>query len=362
MRTTYDRFLLLLQGDRQIPDVNAKRQDLKTNKAPSPLPRVVDIEQGIVMVVTDLHGDWPLYQRYRDIFLALRERGLANTLILTGDFIHSTTSSYEDRSLDIVLDLIQLREALGKRLLVLLGNHELPHLYHITLAKGDRVYTPSFEAAMGEHRKEIIHFFDTLPFYVRTRAGVSVCHAGAFSEVGNDGVAARLFTYSHQRVLHEVEAQLPAAHRPALHRRVSELLEVQYDILASHYLNVHHPDDPRYDDYLIGLVAGEHPRFELLWSAFFTDNEREHGVTYTTYVNKLLYALSKGWHRQRVLVAGHLPCRGGYRVLASGRQLRLASGAHAQPYESARYLLFDAGKAVEGARDLVAGLGSVFSN
>ncbi len=314
------------------------------------------------MVVTDLHGDWPLYQRYCDIFLALRERGLVDTWVLTGDFIHSTTSSYEDRSLDIVLDLIQLREALGDRLILLLGNHELPHLYHITLAKGERVYTPSFEAAMGEHRAEVIRFFETLPFYVRTRAGVAICHAGAFPEVGDDGAAAQLFTYSHRRVLREVEAQLPIAHRPALRRKVSELLEVQYDILASHYLNVHHPDDPRYDDYLIGLVAGEHPRLELLWSAFFTDNEQEYRGKYPVYVNKLLYALSRDWHQQRVLVAGHLTCRGGYRVLASGQQVRLASGVHARPYESARYLLFDAGKAVEGARDLVEGLGSVFSD
>jgi len=326
------------------------------------LSRVVDVTQGTLMVVTDLHGNWPLYQRYRDIFLALRERGLADALVLTGDFIHSTTPSYEDRSLDIALDLIQLHETLGNQLLVLLGNHELPHLYHITLAKGERVYTPSFEAAMGEHRKEIIHFFDTLPFYVRTRAGVSVCHAGAFAEITEEGAAARLFTYSHQRVLREVEAQLPAAHRPALRRKVSELLEVDYDLLASHYLNVHHRDDPRYDDYLIGLVAGEHPTFDLLWSAFFTENERENGTPYAAHVNRLLYHLSIDWHPQRVLVTGHLPCRGGYRSLAGGHQLRLASGAHAQPYESARYLLFDAGKVVEGAKDLKEGLGSVFSN
>ena len=60
-----------------------------------------------------------------------------------------------------------------------------------------------------------------------------------------------------------------------------------------------------------------------------------------------------------VLVAGHIGCRGGYRVLANGKQLRLASGSHAHPYDSAKYLIFDAGKPVADAKTLLPGLGSV---
>ncbi len=29
--------------------------------------RVVSLDDGVVMVVTDLHGDWPLYERYRTL-------------------------------------------------------------------------------------------------------------------------------------------------------------------------------------------------------------------------------------------------------------------------------------------------------
>ena len=120
------------------------------------------MDDGVVMVVTDLHGDWPLYQRYRDIFLALRERELVDTLVIAGDLIHSEGPSETDRSLDIVLDLMALHETLGPRLVVLLGNHEMAHLYAVVLSKGDVTYTPRFEAALGSHRDAVLSFFDSL--------------------------------------------------------------------------------------------------------------------------------------------------------------------------------------------------------
>ena len=89
------------------------------------------------MVVTDLHGDWDAYAHYRDRFLTLQARGRADYLIFTGDLIHSDRLPRDDRSLDIVLDVLRLKEVLDERVIYLLGNHELPHLYGITLQKGD---------------------------------------------------------------------------------------------------------------------------------------------------------------------------------------------------------------------------------
>lgn len=83
----------------------------------------------------------------------------------------------------MILDVMRLREELGNRLIYLMGNHEFPHRYTITLQKGDDLFTPRFEWAMGQHRPKIMALLDSLPFYVRTKSGVSVCHAGAFPEV-----------------------------------------------------------------------------------------------------------------------------------------------------------------------------------
>ncbi len=323
-------------------------------------PRVVSLEAGVAMVVTDLHGDWDAYRRYRGHFLTLQARGQAGYLVFTGDLIHSDGPPQEDRSLDILLDVLALRATLGDRLIYLLGNHELPHLYGITLQKGDRLYTPRFEAALGEHRSSILSLFASLPFYVRTRAGVSISHAGAAAEMSVPGAAARVFSYSHQGVLDKVMADLPLEQRPSLRAGFGKLSGERYDDMARDYLAVTGPDDPRYDDLLIGLLASTHPDLELLWAALFTRNEQQYGERdYAIFLDALLHDLSAGFHRQEVLVTGHIPCQDGY-ALVAGRQLRLASGAHAHPRQAGRCLLFDVEKPVRWADELLSGLESVF--
>jgi len=328
---------------------------------PSTPSRVVDLDAGVVMVVTDLHGDWDVYRRYRDRFLDLETRGQADTLIFTGDLIHSDGPADEDRSLDIVLDILALRASLGDRIIYLLGNHELPHLYGITLQKGTHLYTPSFEAAMGAHREDIISFFDGLPFYVRTRSGVSLCHAGAFAGAGEPDAMARLLACSHRKIWTEVSALLSTDQRASLRARFARLDDESYDDLAHRYLAVSGPDDPRYDDLLIGfMVSSLHPEFNLLWAALFTGNEWECGEDeYALRLDTMLRELSRGFHRQRVLVAGHMACSGGYALIAGGRQLRLASGSHSYPFEAGCYLLFAVEEPVRQADELLDGLGSV---
>jgi len=324
---------------------------------------IVDIDHGVVMVITDLHGDWPLYERYRDIFLALRERELVDTLILAGDFIHSEGPPETDRSLEIVLDLMALRETLGPRLVVLLGNHEMVHLYAVVLSKGDHTYTPRFEAALGRHREAVLAFFDSLPFFVRTRAGVALCHAGAFPQARDRDAMAQLFAFSHRDVWARGAARAPLRYREPLRLRLGELSDAPYEDLVREYFAITDPNDPHYDDYLISQFAMAEPDFDLLWEAFCESNELQYGeVAYAGYVEALLHHLSEDYAPQSVLVTGHIGCRNGYRVVAGGRQLRLASGIHAYPYESARYLLFDAGKPVTDVKGLSSGIGSVFAH
>ncbi|MGC9349572.1 MAG: metallophosphoesterase family protein [Anaerolineae bacterium] len=325
--------------------------------------RVVDIEAGGVMVVTDLHGDWPLYERYRDVFLHLREQGLARALVFTGDMIHSDGLPEADRSLDIVLDLIELQAALGPDLVVLLGNHEMPHIYHVPLSRGEQVYTPRFERALGSHRETALSFFRSCPFYVRTRAGVTLSHAGAFPEAQDGAAVSKLIGFSHQAVLDAALSGMLPEDRPGLRQAVSKLTGVPYATAAREYLAVETPESPRYDDYLLGILAGFQDDFKLLWSALFSQNEHAVGTkAYRRQAKALLEALSEGYHPQLVLVTGHIGCRNGYRVLAGARHLRIASGSHAHPLRSARYLLFDAGKRIDSAADLLPGLGSLFES
>ena len=323
--------------------------------------RILDLDAGHVMVVTDLHGDYAAYSRYRDRFFALRAAGQAEVFLLAGDYVHSSTPQETDRSLEIVLDLLHLRETLGPDLVVLLGNHELPHLYGITISKGSLVYGPRLEKAMGSHRARILEFFDGLPFYMRTRAGVVVAHAGACEPATTAVGLQRLRDYSHQAELEKVDAFLADQDRPSLRAGLGKLSDQVYASLAAENLGVTDPADPRYDDVLRGvLVTSLSSTFQIAWEALFNKNEDEYGeLKYAWILKAFLNSLSDGYVNQRALVSGHVSVVGGHQIVAN-RQLRLASWTHANPIQAGEYLLFDAGQPIQGVEDLLAGVRSLW--
>jgi predicted phosphodiesterase len=326
------------------------------------MSRIVDLEWGRVMVVTDLHGDYPVYCRYRDRFLELRARGQANVLVFIGDLIHTEGARRTDGSLEIVLDLLRLRRDLGDGLIILLGNHEMPHLYGIAISKGGYTYTPRFEIAMSHHRPAIVSFFDELPLYVRTRAGVTLAHAGASHAASTVEGLRRLADYSHSAEMAKVDALLEGQDRASARAGLAKISGQDYAVLVEQNMGLTDPDDPRYDDVLRGvLVTGLSSDFQRLWEATFNKNEHQYGLgEYTRLLEDTLAALSEDFVEQRAIVSGHIQVLGGY-VVVLGRQLRLASWAHATPPEAGRYLLFDAGRPITGVDDLIKGLHTVFT-
>ncbi|MCB0155867.1 MAG: metallophosphoesterase [Anaerolineae bacterium] len=311
------------------------------------------------MVVTDLHGDWDAYQRYRDRFIDLQAKGQIDFLILTGDLIHRYSLRRPDQSLEIVLDVIALQEKFGEAVICLSGNHELPHIYGISLAKGRRIFTPQFEEILttSQTREVVIPFFHSLPFYLRTKAGVTITHAGASPNQGPD-----LYHWDHQELLSWSDTALEKGNLEFLRNSYASRHQLPYEVLAKGYLSVSGPDDPRYNDLLRGFVATTNASFDrILWPALFTRCEEEYGAAkYSSILEKALLDLSNDFHRQRVLVAGHMDTEGGYQVV-SKYHVRLSSGRHAHPREAGRYLVFDAATPINNARDLLDGrLGTVF--
>ncbi len=324
--------------------------------------RMVDIQGGILMVVTDLHGDWDAYQRYRDRFLGLQSQGNVDFLLITGDLIHYTGPASQDGSLKMILDLISLKETFRDRVIYLLGNHELPHIYSLLLRKGEHLFTPRFQHVMGERRAEIVSFFERLPFFVRTPGGVSLCHAGASTSLSSAGAYSRLLNFSHQRVKDETVALVSPEKWSSLRRELADQHGMSYDEMARAYLDVSGADDPRYDDFLIGsAVSLFHPDWRLLWKMVSTRNELEYGpAVYPIVLEESLKQLSVDSGSQTVLVSGHMDCGGGYTIV-DRRQLRIASAKNASPREAGKYLLLDSEQKVDGASGLVPGLGTVFA-
>ncbi len=326
--------------------------------------RVIDLNAGIAMIVTDLHGDWEAYVRYRDRFFELRENGRVDTLIFLGDLIHHEGEKEIDKSVDIVLDVMRLQQQLGDKLICLMGNHEMPHIYSFILAKGEHRYTARFEWAMGQHRAEIVRFFQERPFYIRTRAGVTFTHAGAAPELADPQIVNTLFNFSHTQLLAEATATVQEGERPSLRNAITKMSNQPYDQIIQEHFAISSPDDPRYNDYLIGVIASSsHPHFDLLWSAFFNKNEMQFGKRpYQQMVTNMLTNFSAHYDTpQNFLISGHINCRGGHTIV-NKQQLRLASGKHAHPRESGQYLLLNLGEKINRIEDLQTGLGSVFKH
>ncbi len=319
------------------------------------MSKALNIGHGTAYVVTDLHGQLEPYLRYRDHFLSLLDHGRADMLILLGDVIHGYGRPEDDASLDMLLDIMQLQSELGPhRVIMLLGNHELPHIYGVTLSKGAMEFTPRFEAAMGEHRPYIIEFLKTLPFWIRTPSGVLLTHAGAAASVAAPQVAAQMADFSHDMLLREAEALMSREDVLDLIRASMKMSLEEYDWMARYHLAVSGQDDPRYLDLLRGLIVSSLQEWQPLWDFLF--NQCEAGLSLSFYrqvLNRYLSAYSSEEWPQRVVVTGHMAVRDGFEIVAD-QQLRLASWAHATPKDAGCYLLFDVAQPVASARDLIS--------
>lgn len=336
--------------------------------------RVVDLNVGVAMVVTDLHGAWDVYRRLRDQYLAQRGKGAIDYLVLCGDLIHSEGLDESDSSLDILLDLMALQAEQGKdRVIVLLGNHELPHIYGLTLAKGSVEYTPRFEAALTRldqryktpvRRKDVIDFLVGLPFFVRTKAGVLLTHAGAGPDVSSSKHAERLLKINHLELIETADKELQRFDIASLQRGYSHFTGLSYDEQAKRYLAVTGSDDPRYNDLLrVLFLSGQNTDFDLMWNTLFSQNELEVGDSnyIRTVKNFLQYLSEVSPNEQRVLTTGHIGVKDGFTEVGK-QQLRFASYTHAFPKRSARYLILDCATPVKTAADLIPGLRFVFDD
>ncbi len=327
-----------------------------------PYPRLWSLDAGIAMVVTDLHGDWDAYRRYRDRFVDLHAHNQADHLIITGDLIHSDYPSL-DKSLEMVLDLLVLKANYGPAIIYLCGNHELPHIYSFILSKGKRNYTPAFEHAITNsgRRDEIIALFDSLPFYLRTKAGVSLTHAGASAATMHADNSKTLFNWSHQDTLTQTDTLFASEDIAALRNGYAKMAHASYNQLSQEYLAVSGSNDPRYNHLLRGFFVTNQSTFDtLLWPALFTRCEHEYGQTdYPIFLDALMKELSIEGETQNLLVTGHITVNRGHKTIAK-RQLRLASAQHATPREAGQYLLFDTAQKVVTLEKLAQGLGTVY--
>jgi len=319
------------------------------------LNRAVDLAEGRAYVVTDLHGEWSAYVRYRDHFLSLLDRGDSDILVILGDVIHGYGKTEDDNSLPMLWDVMELQKSLGTdRVVMLCGNHELPHIYGVPLSKGQQSFTPRFEHALGEYREPVIQFLKSLPFMVRTKAGVMLTHAGASTLTATENSAEMLLSFSHEDLLAEVDKLLTRSDVLDLIFEHLQMSLEEYDHKSWELLAVTGSNDPRYFALLRGFIATSlEPEWSALWEFFFTQCEAAGGVThYLRVLKKFLSIYALPEQAQTMLVTGHIPVRNGVEIIGE-QQLRLASWSHSIPQESGRYLLLDTAKPLHSMDELL---------
>lgn len=311
-------------------------------------------------------GEGEVYFHLRDTFLDLKQQGDVDRLVICGDLIHGYGDETNDASLDMLLDIMRLQSELDDDVVtMLLGNHEFPHIYSVTLSKGDMEFTSRFEHSLvsldkkrdGFNRDDVMAFLRSLPFYVRTKAGVVLTHAGASPAIKSDEVAYHVLEFEHENLL-DLGDQL-------LENYSIELLKnsQEYCLQAKHYLAVDDVDDPRFTDLLRGnLLSQTSPDFQLLWDVLFATNESGLGIAdYSLVADVFLRQISEfSQYEQRFIVAGHIAAKNGATLIGS-RHLRLASYAHAKPSQSGKYLLLDCEKPIQSMDELIQGLCPVFN-
>ena len=320
--------------------------------------RVVDIHGGVAMIVTDLHGEGNVYRHLRDTFLDYYRLGEADRLIICGDLIHGYGSVEQDASLGMLLDVMRLQEELGEDVVtMLLGNHEMPHIYSVTLSRGDVEFTSRFEHSLNQLkdyaeslyvRYDVIEFLKSLPLYARTRAGVTLTHAGATPAILAVRDAELMVCLDHDYVLEMGDALLGEYPLDSLMNNAAYRQQVKK------FLDIDDTRHPRFTDLFRGhLLSQRSAVFNTLWDVLFTVNEKSKGIDYyQQQVEVFLKSMSAiSPFEQRLIIAGHMGAKGGYAKVGK-QQLRLATYSHAYPKTEGRYLLLNCSRQVHQVEDL----------
>jgi len=319
-------------------------------------PRLKHITDGNALIITDLHGTGDIWDNIRAYWEAQHKAGELQHLIICGDMIHGYGTPENDHSLRMMLEIIELTEIYGHdHVHMILGNHEMPHIYNITLAKGNMEFTAQFEKALvkaGEDiRQRVVDYFIDLPFYITSDAGIAFAHAGAPPNIDVMDILENIVTIDHRAILHLAQDQLQSNYDlTALKSHTDYQEQVRY------FLTIKDVEHPRYSDFLRGqLISQTMPDFELMWNVLFTQNEHDHSRDeYFNRVNVFLKQLSVfSPKEQRALVSGHISVRNGGHQVLSEQILRLASYKHAKPNTAGQVLMIDLGKPLKNTNDLL---------
>jgi hypothetical protein len=144
-------------------------------------------DRGVLLVATDLQGNYDDYQRLRALYDAEEAAGREPVLALCGDLVHGPDADtverwpdhlgtpYRDRSAELILDYERWRH--GSRTLALLGNHEHAHVGGPVVRKFHDDEAAVLEAELAEEVDGFRDFVRSFPLVAVGPCGVVLTHA-----------------------------------------------------------------------------------------------------------------------------------------------------------------------------------------
>ncbi len=308
-----------------------------------------DIDEGKILISSDIQGNWDDYKRVRDRFDRLKKEGRADILVFDGDLVHGYTG-YEDKSLEILDDLIDNQD---QSVIPVLGNHELMHIYHMKIGKGDiEDFAGPLEDRIedsGKGRERYVKLMKKMPYAIRTKGGVTILHTGA-----NPPMAGMLANEGYRGLLEKTDG--------------FELIKnLDHNLLLNELTKVAKKIDGLSEDYfddgylpVLGDVFSQSDIGCYLWDVFFNGNEEEYGRwEYGLMLEKFLKTMSHGNREQRFLIAGHMKAKEGYEVVLE-KQLRISTSHGAKNDSKKTLALVDASRKYSRIDELVKDLIPLF--
>lgn len=302
------------------------------------MKRIIDIEDKKVMIVSDIHGSQHDFERIMVRFNYFKETGQADQLLFLGDIIHSFNYK-KDASIRLLDTLIDKGcNQPGSDLICLLGNHELVHLFHIPLRKGNWEFNKGLEWKMAKDRRRYHQFFCQMPIAVRLSGGVLINHTGAAPYYNEKLLTARGLSASFWREWN-----------------FNSITETYFSDEVVEQMKQRYLPDCGYD--LMEQEVGK-----LLWESYMNGNEKQYAAqTYFKMIDEMLayYSWDRVAQPLKWLVSGHIGVDWGVETVGEN-QLRICSSAGCPLDLEKKILILDAKRAYESLSHLKEGLQDVY--
>lgn len=144
--------------------------------------------EGVLLVATDLQGNWTDYCALKELYAAEKAQGNDPVLLFCGDMVHGPSEElateaawpdflgtrYDDRSADIILDFMEFSRS--ERAVGLLGNHEHAHVGGPVVSKFHPDEAAVLNARLGTSLDDVCEFIATMPLIAVAPCGASFCH------------------------------------------------------------------------------------------------------------------------------------------------------------------------------------------